>query len=192
MNNTKQNRSVIVCLGDSLTAGFGVPFAAAYPTLLQNRLQKLGYPHKVVNAGISGDTTADALRRLDEIWQHKPSVAIVALGANDGLCGLDLKEMKYNLAEILDQLQRANVCPILAGIGIPPHYGHNYTQQFAAIYVELAREKAVARVPSFLKHVAGYPELNQEDGIHPNAEGYKKVLTNVWPILQPLLSQTHP
>lgn len=177
--------AVILCLGDSLTAGYGVMSSAAYPALLQNRLQQGGYHHRVINAGVSGDTSADGLRRLPGLLlRHQPSIAIVALGANDGLCRLDLQKMSHNLAEIMDQLQAAGVVPILAGMRIPAGGNRHYQQRFAAIYAELAQEKGVARIPFFLQHVANDPTLNQGDGIHPNAAGYGIVLENVWSVLE--------
>lgn len=179
-----QPSKVILCLGDSLTAGYGVPLHASYPALLQSRLQKAGYTHQVINAGVSGDTTAGALRRLGWALRSQPSIAIVALGANDGLRGLDLKEMKRNLSKILDQLQQSGVRPILAGMRIPPNYGHHYTERFATIYTELAKEKNIPLLPFLLEQVAGHPELNQSDGIHPNAAGYKIVIENVWEVLK--------
>lgn len=182
-----QSPAVILCLGDSLTAGYGVPAEASYPSLLKDRLRAQGYGHSVVNAGVSGDTTAGGLRRLDWLLRSRPTLAIVALGANDGLRGLNLQEMKQNLAQILDRLQQAGVRPILAGMRIPPNYGRAYSEQFAAVYTDLVREKGVLFIPFLLEHVASHPALNQEDGIHPNAAGYQKVLENVWTVLQPLL-----
>ncbi|MEO5351634.1 MAG: arylesterase [Magnetococcus sp. XQGC-1] len=182
-----QSSATILCLGDSLTAGYGVPAEASYPALLQDRLRKEGHAHQVINAGVSGDTTAGGLRRLEWLLRSKPAIAIVALGANDGLRGLNLQEMKQNLTEIIHRLQQAGVRPILAGIRIPPNYGRSYGEQFAAVYTELAQEKGIAFIPFLLERVATRPELNQEDGIHPNAAGYRQVLENVWPVLLPLL-----
>ncbi|MEO5363409.1 MAG: arylesterase [Magnetococcus sp. DMHC-8] len=182
-----QSPAIILCLGDSLTAGYGVPTQDSWPTLLQNRLREQGYSHRVVNAGVSGDTTAGGVYRLDWLLRTPPTIAIVALGANDGLRGLNLQEMKHNLASLLDRLQQAGVRPILAGLRIPPNYGQPYGEQFAAIYPELAREKQVPLIPFLLEQVASRPDLNQEDAIHPNAAGYRQVLENVWPVLQPLL-----
>ncbi len=182
-----QPSAIILCLGDSLTAGYGVPSTASWPTLLQNRLRQEGYDHRVVNAGVSGDTTAGGLHRLDWLLRTPPTIAIVALGANDGLRGLDLQEMKQNLADILRRLQQAGVRPILAGQRVPPNYGRPYSERFAAIYAELAQETGVTLIPFLLEQVAALPERNQEDGIHPNAIGYQQVLANVWPVLHPLL-----
>ncbi|MBF0583475.1 MAG: arylesterase [Magnetococcales bacterium] len=178
---------VILCLGDSLTAGYGVATAESYPSLLRNRLREQGYNHLVINAGVSGDTTAGGVRRLEWLLRTPPTIAIVALGANDGLRGLDLQEMKQNLAEIIRRLQQAGVRPLLAGLRIPPNYGQPYSEQFAAIYPALAQEKGVPLVPFLLDQVAGYPALNQEDGIHPNAAGYRQLLENIWPLLHPML-----
>ncbi|MBF0461485.1 MAG: arylesterase [Magnetococcales bacterium] len=184
-----QSPGIILCFGDSLTAGYGVPTEASYPSLLRNRLREQGRDYRVINAGISGDTTAGGLYRVNWQLRTPPTIAIVALGANDGLRGLDLQEMKQNLAEIITRLQQAGVKTILAGMRIPPNYGRDYSERFAAIYGELAQEKGVPFIPFLLEQVAGYPELNQEDGIHPNAAGYRKVLENVWPVLRPLLPQ---
>lgn len=175
--------AVILCLGDSLTAGYGVLTEESYPTLLRTRLREQGYPHRVINAGLSGDTTAGGVRRLDGLLRTPPHIAIVALGANDGLRGLDLHEMKQNLATILTRLQRAGVQPILAGMRIPPDDERSYSERFAAIYTELAQEHGVLLIPFLLEGVAGHPALNQADGLHPNAAGYRRVLENVWPLL---------
>ncbi|MEO5341421.1 MAG: arylesterase [Magnetococcus sp. MYC-9] len=182
-----QPPAVILCLGDSLTAGYGVATEAAYPTLLQERLRREGFSHQVVNAGVSGDTTAGGLRRLEWLLQNPPTLAIVALGANDGLRGLNLSEMKQNLGRILERLQQAGVRPVLAGMHIPPNYGRTYSERFAAIYTELAQEKGVPLIPFLLERVATDPTRNLGDGIHPNELGYQQVLANVWPVLRPLL-----
>lgn len=178
---------VILCFGDSLTAGFGVEAGASYPDLLAKRLRAEGLPHRVVNAGVSGDTTAGALRRLDWVLRAKPSLAVVTLGANDGLRGLDIDAMRDNLAGIIRRLQDAGVRVVLGGMRIPPNYGAPYTERFAAVYPQLARETGVALIPFFLEGVAGHPQLNQGDGIHPNAPGYRVVLENVWRVLRPLI-----
>ncbi|MBF0161042.1 MAG: arylesterase [Magnetococcales bacterium] len=186
-----QPPAVILCLGDSLTAGYGVEAEAAYPALLQVRLRQEGYPYTVVNAGISGDTTAGGLRRLEGLLHHPPTprIALLSLGANDGLRGLSLQEMKENLARMIDRLQQAGVRPLLLGMRIPPNYGRAYSERFAAIYTELAQEKSIPLVPFLLEQVATDPTRNQGDGIHPNAAGYRQVLANIWPVLQPLLHE---
>ncbi len=183
-----QSPPIILCFGDSLTAGFGVHRGASYPDLLEARLREKGYPHRVINAGVSGDTTAGALRRLDWVLRGKPTLAVVTLGANDGFRGLSLDEMKNNLAAIIQRLQKEGVRVIIGGMRIPPNYGEAYTNRFAAIYPELAKETGATLLPFFLADVAGHRHLNQADGIHPNAEGYRQVLENVWRALQPLLA----
>ncbi|MBF0097096.1 MAG: arylesterase [Magnetococcales bacterium] len=177
----------ILCLGDSLTAGYGVAAGNDYPALLQQRLREQGFPHQVINAGLSGDTTAGGLRRLEWLLRETPTIAIVALGANDGLRGLSTQEMKHNLSEIIGRLKQAGVRPLLAGMRIPPNYGRRYSDAFAAVFTELAAEHQLPLLPFLLDGVAGDSNLNQVDGIHPNAEGYRRVLENVWNALQPLL-----
>lgn len=183
---------VILCLGDSLTAGFGVAPGSDYPSLLQQRLREQGYPHRVVNAGLSGDTTAGALRRLSWSLRSKPTLAIVVLGANDGLRGLDLSEMKANLSQIVATLQQAGVVPLLGGMRLPPNLGAGHDTRFQAIYPEVAQEREIALIPFFLEGVAGDPELNQGDGIHPTAAGYRVILENVWRHLAPRLDAPVP
>ena len=182
-----QSPPVILCLGDSLTAGFGVPRGASYPDLLEMRLRQKGFPHRVVNAGVSGDTTAGALRRLDWVLQSKPTLAVVTLGANDGLRGLNISDMKDNLATIIKQLQAKGIKVILGGMRVPPNYGDAYSQRFADVFPKLAKETGVKLIPFFLADVAGHRQLNQADGIHPNTDGYRQVLENVWKIIEPLL-----
>ena len=181
------SRPVILCFGDSLTAGFGVPSGADYPALLQARLRQRGFPHRVVNAGVSGDTTAGARNRLDWVLRSNPVIAIVTLGANDGLRGLDPGQMHDNLSEIVARLQKSGVQVILGGMKLPPNYGKAFTHRFAAVYPALAQARDVAFIPFFLADVAGRPEFNLDDGIHPNARGYQIVLENIWRILEPLL-----
>ncbi|MBF0428158.1 MAG: arylesterase [Magnetococcales bacterium] len=181
---------VILCLGDSLTAGFGVSPGEEYPALLQHRLQEQGFPHRVVNAGLSGDTTGGALRRLNWSLRAKPILAIVVLGANDGFRGLDLEEMQRNLLQIITTLQKAGVHVILGGMKIPPNYGTDYAGRFQAVFSAVAQERSVDLIPFFLEGVAGKPALNQEDGIHPTGAGYRVVLENVWQHLAPRLQMT--
>nr|CAX83886.1 Lipolytic enzyme, GDSL family [uncultured bacterium] len=180
-------RPVILCLGDSLTAGWGVLPGTDYPALLQQRLQQYGYPHRIVNAGLSGDTTAGALRRLEWSLRAKPVLAIVVLGANDGLRGLDLDTMKENLLKITAMLKRVGAEILLGGMRLPPNYGGGYEERFAAIYPEVAEESGAALLPFFLEGVAGNPTLNQPDGIHPNSAGYRVILETVWRHLVPRL-----
>ncbi|MEO5331050.1 MAG: arylesterase [Magnetococcus sp. YQC-5] len=178
---------VILCLGDSLTAGFGVDPGADYPALLQRRLQEHGLPHRVVNAGLSGDTTAGALRRLNWSMKTTPVIAIVVLGANDGFRGLDLTDMQQNLVQITQILQQAGAHVILGGMKIPHNYGKSYADQFQAVYPAVAQTTGAELLPFFLEEVAGKTALNLPDGIHPNADGYRVVEKNLWPLLEPRL-----
>jgi acyl-CoA thioesterase-1 len=178
---------VIVALGDSLTAGLGVAADEAYPALLQARLERHGLRYRVVNAGVSGDTTAGALRRVDWVLRARPAVVVVALGANDGLRGLPVTAMRDNLAAIVTRLRAGGARVLLAGMRLPPNYGADYTREFAEAFPSVARRASVPLVPFLLEGVAGVPALNQADGIHPNAAGQRVVADNVWRALQPLL-----
>ena len=188
-SNHKDNRPVIVSFGDSLTAGLGLPLDQAYPAQLERRLHEAGYPHRVVNAGVSGDTSAGGVRRVDSVLALHPAIVIVEFGANDGLRGLPLSQTRTNLASILDRLRSARVPVILAGMKLPPNYGPEYTTQFAAIYPELARTYGATLIPFFLEGVAARPQLNQEDGIHPTAEGYSVIVDQLLVFLRPLLDR---
>ena len=179
---------VILALGDSLTAGFGVRAEDNYPSRLQVILRENGYPHKVVNAGVSGDTSAGGLRRLDWLMRHKPKIIIVALGANDGLRGLSVEAMESNLEKIIQQCQKTKVKVLLAGMKMLPNYGKEYTDAFHAVYHRLAKKYAVPLVPFLLEGVAGKREYTRDDGIHPIAAGYKIVTETVWRQLKPLLA----
>lgn len=182
-------RPAIVVLGDSLTAGLGVKAEETFPARLQARLDREGYRYRVVNAGISGDTTAGGLGRLDMALEHKPAILILALGANDGLRGLPLEQIRRNLEQIIERSRSAGARVLLAGMRIPPNYGPEYTDGFAAIFRELADKHRTALIPFLLEGVGGKPELNQPDGIHPTAEGYRIVAGTVWKHLQPLLEK---
>jgi acyl-CoA thioesterase-1 len=179
---------VIVALGDSLTAGLGVAPDEAYPALLEARLrrEKLGY--HVVNAGVSGDTSAGGRRRVDWVLRTKPEVVIVALGANDGLRGLPVDELRDNLEAIVRRVQGAGARVLLAGMRVPPNYGDEYARAFAAVFPEVARRTGAALAPFLLDGVAGHARLNQADGIHPTAEGHKLIAASLWPRLRPLLT----
>lgn len=177
----------IVAFGDSLTAGFGVAPDQAYPSLLERRLRETGYNYEVINAGVSGDTTAGGLRRVNWVLKSEPFLVILELGANDGLRGLSLSDMEANLRKIIQRFQEAKVPVLLIGMKIPPNYGEEYTKQFEAIYPRLAKEFDFPLMPFFLEGVAIDPRLNQGDGIHPNAEGYRVIVENLLPILTPLL-----
>lgn len=176
-------RPRIVVLGDSLTAGLGLPTEQAFPALLQARLEAEGYTFEVMNAGVSGDTSAGGLRRLDWALQGDVRILILALGANDGLRGLSVAEMKRNLSQIITMAQQRHIAVLLAGMEAPPNFGRDYTVQFREAYRELAREHRVAFVPFLLDGVAGRGGLNQRDGLHPNAEGARLVADMLWPVL---------
>jgi acyl-CoA thioesterase I len=178
---------VIVALGDSLTAGLGVAADEAYPALLESRLRSAGFAYRVVNAGVSGDTSAGALRRVDWVLRSRPEVVIVALGANDGLRGLPVTALRENLTAIVTRLRAGGARVLLVGMRLPPNYGEAYARAFAAVFREVARRTSAAFLPFLLEGVAGNPSLNQADGIHPNAAGQRAVAERVWSALQPLL-----
>jgi acyl-CoA thioesterase-1 len=182
-------RPKIVALGDSLTAGLGLVESASYPHVLQQRIDQDGYNFEVVNAGVSGDTSAGGLRRLDWALEGDVRVLIVALGGNDGLRGLSIAEMKQNLSTIIDRARQRNIVVILAGMEAPPNYGPEYVQSFRAAFRDVALEKRVLFIPFLLDKVAGQSALNQPDGIHPNADGARIVGDTIWPVLQSLLDQ---
>jgi acyl-CoA thioesterase-1 len=184
-------RPVILAFGDSLTAGYGLAPEEAYPALLQRRLDEKGYRYRVVNAGISGETTAGGLRRLEWSLAERVELVILALGANDGLRGQPVPEMRQNLIQMIELIQARKARVILAGMEAPPNLGPEYTQAFRAVYPELARRYRLSLIPFLLEGVAGLPELNQADGIHPNRTGELRLIENVWRVLEPLLaSQT--
>jgi acyl-CoA thioesterase I len=182
------SRPRIVILGDSLTAGLGLPPDQAYPTLLQQRLDKEGLNYEVVNAGVSGDTSAGGLARLDWALEGDVRVLIVALGGNDGLRGLPAEELKGNLSQIIERAQKRHIQVVLAGMEAPPNFGQSYIVSFHQIYPELAKQYRVTLVPFLLQGVAGIDTLNQRDGIHPTAEGARIVADNIWPVLRPMLT----
>ena len=179
---------VIVALGDSLTAGLGVAADEAYPARLEARLAREGYAYRVVNAGVSGDTTAGGLRRVDWVLRAKPEIVIVALGANDGLRAQSPQAMRENLAAIVRRLQAAGARVLLAGMRLPPNYGTEYTKEFQAVFPEVARSTGAAFMPFLLDGVAADTRLNQPDGIHPTAAGYQVIADRLWPYLRPLLT----
>jgi acyl-CoA thioesterase-1 len=178
----------IVCLGDSLTAGLGVAAEQAYPALLQQRLRAAGQDYEVVNAGVSGDTSAGGLRRLDWSLRGNVRVLVVALGANDGLRGLPVTEMEKNLAAIIERAQGRGIHVLLAGMEAPPNFGPAYTADFRRTYAKVAERYHVAFIPFFLEGVAGRAALNQADGIHPTAEGHRLIAERFWRELQPMLA----
>jgi acyl-CoA thioesterase-1 len=181
---------VIVALGDSLTAGWGVAPEEAYPALLERRLRDAGYPYRVVNAGVSGDTTAGALRRLPWVLRARPAIVVVAIGANDGLRGQTVPAMKRNLEQIVAGCRAQGARVLLAGMRVPPNYGDDYARSFARVFPDVARRARVAFMPFLLDGVAAIPRLNQADGIHPNAAGHAVIATRLWRYLEPLLARS--
>src|SRR6202163_3947139 len=177
----------VVVLGDSLTAGLGLSADEAYPALLQQRLDAAGLKYHVVNAGVSGDTSAGGLSRLDWALDGDVRVLIVALGGNDALRGLPVVELRHNLSAIIERAQARGITVVLAGMEAPPNYGFDYTMGFHKVYPALARKYHVALVPFLLEGVGGIPALNQPDGIHPTAQGARMVADNVWTVLKPAL-----
>ena len=183
----KSARPRVVTLGDSITAGLGLPVEQAYPALLQRRIEKEGLDYEVVNAGVSGDTSAGGLSRLDWALDGDVRVLIVALGGNDVLRALPPSELRDNLSMIIERAQARHITVVLAGMEAPRNFGKDYIDRIHAVYPELARKYNVALVPFLLQDVAGIGRLNQRDGIHPTAEGAEIVANNVWTVLKPLL-----
>lgn len=179
---------VVLVFGDSLSSGHGVPNAQTWVALLQLRLQKLGYPYRVINASVSGDTTASGLARLTSALQrHNPSIVILELGGNDGLRALSLAALRSNLAAIIETTRQRNAKILLAGMRMPPNYGIAYATEFERIYTELADQYQLTLMPFFLEGVATVPNMMQDDGIHPTVDAQPVLLENVWQYVQPLL-----
>lgn len=178
-------KNVILFFGNSLTAGMGLEASEAFPALIQNRLDSLNYNYEVVNAGLSGETTASGKNRIEWVLKQNVDIFVLELGANDGLRGIPIAETRRNLQDIIDTVKEKNPDTkiVLAGMQIPPNMGEEYTTDFRNIFPELAKENNVELIPFLLEGVAGDPELNQQDGIHPTAEGYKIVADNVWSVL---------
>ncbi|MBZ9651436.1 arylesterase [Psychroflexus montanilacus] len=187
----QEEKNVILFFGNSLTAGMGLEPSEAFPALMQNRLDSLGYNYEVVNAGLSGETTASGKNRIDWVLNQKVDVFVLELGANDGLRGIPLAETRQNLQEIIDIVKKENPDTkiVLAGMQIPPNMGQEYTSEFRSIFPELAEKNDIELIPFLLEGVAGNEDLNQQDGIHPTAEGYKIVRENVWSVLKNLVEK---
>lgn len=182
---------VILFYGDSLTAGYGLSPEQAFPALVEKKLTQAGHTYKVVNAGLSGETSAGGLTRIDWILRQTPDVFVLELGANDGLRGLPLEQTEKNLQAIIDKVKSKNpkVKLVLAGMEVPPNMGPEYTQKFRGIYPRLAAANKAALIPFLLEGVAGDEKLNQSDGIHPNAEGHRIVAENVSRIILGLIKK---
>jgi acyl-CoA thioesterase-1 len=189
LSRTDDQRPKIVILGDSLTAGLGLLDTQSFPYLLQKKADAEGFEYEVINAGVSGDTSAGGLRRLDWVLGEDVRVLVIALGANDGLRGLSAADMKRNLGRVIETAQSKNVIVVLAGMEAPPNYGAEYAASFRLAYRYLPQQYRVLFVPFRLQKVAGDPALNQADGIHPNPRGAAIVADTVWSALKPVLDQ---
>jgi acyl-CoA thioesterase-1 len=180
--------AALLVLGDSISAGFGLDTRLGWVSLLQQRLDQQGLHYEVVNASISGDTSAGGLARLAPLLAaHRPALVVVELGGNDGLRGQPPAQLQQNLAAIIQQSQKTGAKVLLLGMRLPPNYGARYNQLFSQVYVQLANSEKVPLVPFFLEGVGGVPMLMQGDGIHPAAAAQPRLLENIWPQLQPLL-----
>ncbi len=181
--NTQKN---ILFFGNSLTAGYGIDQDDSFAGLTQKRLDSLGIDYRVIHGGLSGETTAGGLSRLDWFLEDKPDIFILELGGNDGLRGIKIEETKSNLLGMIDKVREKypDSKIILAGMQIPPNMGQEYTNQFAKIYPEVAEEKDVTLIPFLLENVGGIPELNLPDGIHPTEEGHQIVFETIWPYIE--------
>ncbi|MBN60739.1 MAG: arylesterase [Gemmatimonadetes bacterium] len=181
----------VLFYGDSLTAGYGIDREQAFPALIQARIDSLGWDFEVFNAGLSGETSAGGLRRIDWILRQKVDVFALELGANDGLRGIDLKDTRANLQGIVDRVKAKypDVVLVVVGMQMPPNLGPEYTAEFKGLYSSLAEQNGAALIPFLLAGVGDRPELNLPDGNHPTVAGHKVVAENVWAVLGPLLEQ---
>jgi len=186
---TVTKKKSIVFYGNSLTAGYGVSPSEAFPAIIQKKIDSLGLPYNVINAGVSGETSSGGKTRIDWILREPVDIFILELGANDGLRGTALSETKRNLQDIIDKVKTKypNAKLVFAGMEIPPNMGQAYTTEFRNIYTDLAAKNKMTLIPFLLEGVGGEPELNQADGIHPTAEGHIIVAGNVWKQLEKLL-----
>lgn len=183
-----QNKTILF-FGDSITAGYGIDTEDAFPALIQEKIDSLGMSYNAINAGLSGETSAGGLRRVDWVLQQGVDIFVLELGGNDGLRGLPPSSTKESLQGIINKVNSSfpEVKIILTGMQAPPNMGQNYTSEFQSIYDELADKNDVIYLPFILEGVAGYPELNLPDGIHPTEDGHKILARNVWEVLKPLL-----
>lgn len=182
---------MVLFIGDSLAAGYGLQASQAFPSLIQQRIDGLDWNFKVINAGLSGDTSAGGLRRIDWLLRGRVDVLVLELGGNDGLRGIDLASTRTNLQGIIDKVKAKNprVKIVIAGMMVPPNLGQDYTRRFQQMYPELARANQAVLIPFLLEGVAGDSKLNLPDGIHPTAEGHKLVAETVWKHLRPVLQE---
>lgn len=189
-NPKKEETKTILFFGNSLTAGYGLEPSQAFPALIQERIDSLGLPYKVVNAGVSGETSAGGKSRIDWLLKKPVDVFVLELGANDGLRGIDTESTYNNLKTIMEKVREKNpdVEIILAGMQLPPSMGQKYTRDFSEVFTRLSKEENVHLIPFLLEGVGGIPELNQADGIHPTIEGQKILAANVWAVLEKVVS----
>ncbi len=185
------SRGTVVVLGDSIAAGHGIDPSEAFPALLQKEIDRAGLSYDVINAGVSGDTTAGGVRRVNWILRRPVDVLVVELGGNDGLRGLPLEATRSNLVAIIEtaRSRRPGIQVVLAGMQMPPNLGSDYTRRFREIYPEVATAKHIPLIAYLLEGVGGRPELNQADLIHPTARGHQVIAENVWTILKPILEK---
>lgn len=183
---------VLLALGDSLTAGYGLDLGQAWPEQVQEMLKKDGYDIRVVNAGVSGDTSAGGLARLDWALQDKPAFAVVALGANDMLRGLAPETMQRNLEAILTRLEQRGVCTLLAGMHAAPNLGRDYVQRYNAVFPRLAEKHGAYFYPFLLQDVAAESDFNQGDGIHPNEAGARRIAEGLYPLIEKMIKEGCP
>jgi acyl-CoA thioesterase-1 len=190
-NNQKESPKTILFFGNSLTAGYGLDPSQAFPALIQHKLDSLDLPYKVINSGLSGETTAGGKSRIGWVLREKVDVFILELGGNDGLRGIDVESTRQNLQAIIDTVKAKNpeTRIVIAGMQIPPNMGPDYTARFRRIFAELAEKNNTVLIPFLLENVGGIPSLNLPDGIHPTADGHKIVAENVWKVLQPVLTE---
>lgn len=188
-NSNHPTQKTIVFFGNSLTAGYGVEPDQAFPALIQQKIDSLNLPYKVVNAGVSGETSAGGNGRIDWILRTPPDVFVLELGANDGLRGIPMAETRKNLQDILNKVKASNpsVKIVIAGMMLPPNMGPKYTAEFRDIFPALANENNATLIPFLLQGVGGEARLNQQDGIHPTPEGHVIVANNVWQVMKPVL-----
>ena len=188
-DSTAQKKRVILFYGDSLTAGYGIDREQAFPALVQARIDSLGWNFEVFNAGLSGETSAGGLRRIDWLMRRPIDVFVLELGANDGLRGIDLNDTRENLQRIIDRVKKKNsdVALVVAGMQMPPNLGAEYTEEFQALCPGLAKKNGAVLVPFLLAGVADRPDLNLSDGNHPTVEGHRIVAETVWTTLAPVL-----
>jgi acyl-CoA thioesterase I len=181
--------AVILFLGDSITAGYGLDISQAYPALIQQKIEAKNWPFKVVNAGQSGDTTAGGLNRIDWLLRSRIDVLVLELGGNDGLRGVPAETIRKNLQSIIDRVKtkypKAKI--IVAGMKLPPNMGHSYTQEFESVFASIAKKNDAPLIPFILEGVGGVRDLNLPDGIHPTVRGQQIVAANVWKVLEPIL-----